>query len=145
MSKKKAPAKKRKPASAKPKRLTVYAVQRVADGYDGPSYGEPERVFADRKAAAAFARELARAGRAILNPFHAGGPEDWITGGEKKLVEAVKKLGLKPPKVKKGYYYTDWPGWWNQTYYDMTEAQRDAVWDALNKLKLYQVVSTTLE
>ena len=143
MRKQQPPAKK-VPAAPKLKAVVVYAVQRVTFGGEGLSDGEPERVFADEKAARKYAKERARAYREYMNPFYWGG-SDLIRGGEKKLTEVVTKLGLKPPTRKKSDYYTDWSGWWDRNYPDMTEAQRDAIWAALDRLKLYQVVKTTLE
>jgi len=148
MSKPKAPAKKAKTKAKKPVRprpMTVYAVQRRINGYEGPADGEPERIFADKKAAEQYATERTHACRVFLNPFADELAGNSITGGEKKLVAVVKKLGLKPPQKKKSDYYTDWHGWWDQMYHDMSDAQRDAIWDSLNKLKLYQVVETMLE
>ena len=137
MSKSKAPA-------TKAKAVTVYAVQRVISGSEGAAEGEPERVFASETAARKYAAERTLACRAFMNPFSTPYYLP-ITGGEKKLIARVTKLGLTPPAKKKSEYYPDWRGWWDRNYANMTQAQRDAIWDALDKLELYTVVKTTLE
>lgn len=140
MSKKKPPAKK----PARPKAVTVYAVQRVVFGYDGPTHAEPERVFASEAAARKFARERALACRPISNPFWPG-YQPAITGGETKLAQVVRKLGLKPPVRGKNTLGNVWAVWWDRTYFEMSDTQRDAIWNALDKLELYKVVKTKLE
>jgi hypothetical protein len=144
MSKQRAPAKKK---AGKSKPVTVYAVQRQICGYDeGRTDGEPERVFADQKAAEQYAEERALACRAFLNPFDNGAEAvRYIRGGEKALIALLRKIGLTPPSKKKGGYSIDWGDWWDETYSDMTDAQRDAIWNATSRLKLYRVVKTTLE
>ena len=137
MSKQKAPA-------PKLNAVVVYAVQRVTYGSEGLTDGDPERVFADERAARKYAAERSRACREFMNPFDWGG-SDLVRGGDRKLTEVVTKLGLKPPARKKSDYYTDWSAWWDRTYRDMTEAQRDAIWNALTRLELYRVIETTLE
>jgi hypothetical protein len=145
MSKKKAAAK--KPAAKKPRAVKpaeVYVVERITMGYEGTVNGEPERVFAGKAAAVKFAAERTLAARAFTNPFEWNtGPI--ITGGETKLAAVITKLGLKPPTKKKGEYGINWSRWWDQTYEQMSEQQRDAIWDALDKKKLYRVVKNELE
>jgi hypothetical protein len=145
VSRQKTPAKKAAKSKTPAKKgVLVFAVQRVAMGGEGPADGEPERVFADEKAARRYARERSRECRAYTNPF-AWGWWEAVAGDEKKLLAVVKKLKLTPPAKKKNEYAIDWSGWWDRTYPDMTDAQRDAVWDALDRLQLYRVVRTTLE
>jgi hypothetical protein len=127
--------------------MTVYVVQRQICGFDeSRTDGEPERVFADEKAAERYAQERTLACRAFLNPFDNGAEAvHYIRGGEKTLLALLRKIGLKPLPRKKGEYWIDWGNWWDETYPDMTEAQRDAIWDATGRMKLYRVVKTTLE
>jgi hypothetical protein len=131
---------------AKPKAITVFAVQqfRVIPG-ECTIYGFPERVFAEKHDAEQYAAALSKQLRATHNPFSLVQPAFVVTGGERKMRAIVTKLGLTAPTAMEGSPYTDWGGWWDQLYYDMTDAQRDAIWDALDKLRLYTVVKTTLE
>jgi len=133
------------PRAARPKALVVYAVQRPRPGEYGTNYSDPERVFADRAAAERYAAERNRQLRTDFNnPFSLGSPSYDNAVGEAKFVQAVKKIGLTPPTKKKGAYQTDWEGWWDRIYYDLTDAQRDAIWDALNP-EFYVVRPTRLE
>jgi hypothetical protein len=142
----KKPTTKAKPGGGKSKAATVFVVVREA-GHDTPAYTEPERVFASRAAAASYARERNRELRHLVNPFDGPGPDYAVKGGEKALLALVKKLGLPAPKKTTSYGspYIDWEEWWDRRYFDMTDAQRDAVWDALGKYNWYKVKATSLE
>jgi len=129
---------------AKPKSTTVYTVVRRIPA-ESPVYTEPDRVFATKAAARRFAAECNRELRAVMNPFDCNDPGNAMIGGEKAFVALLKKLGLTPPTKKKGYVYLDWEGWWDTHYFDMTEDQRETLWDALTKYDWYKVKETTLE
>jgi hypothetical protein len=144
-STKKTKAAKKGKKPMKPKGRTAYVVVRKLGGEYEASYTEPDRVFADKAAARRFADELNRELRAVTNPFHDAYAEYMIKGGEKALAAVVKKLGLTPPVKKKSEYSIDWGGWWDRSYFDMTDEQRDAIWDALDKYDFYQVMATTVE
>lgn len=157
MTRKKAPAKtatRKKPAAKKatilkmparePKIVTAFVVVRELPG-ETTTYTEPERVFATRAAAAAFAEERNRELRALVNPFEGYGPDVSAKGGEKVILALAKKLGLPDPGRHKSYGYIDWAEWWDRHYFDMTDAQRDAIWGALDKYHRYQVKSTQVE
>jgi hypothetical protein len=145
-AKKKTKAAKKGKKPMKPRGRTAYVVLRKIGGEYESSYTEPDRVFADKAAARRHADALNRELRAVTNPFRDGYPEYLLKGGEKSLVALVKKLRLTPPEKPKGSYsYIDWQGWWDRSYFDMTDAQRDAIWDALDKYDFYEVMSTTVE
>jgi hypothetical protein len=141
----KATAKKPK-KPAKPRPATAYIVVRELSG-EVTSYTEPDRVFTDRKAAKAHAAELNRQLRTFGGPFqNYSEPDSCMKGGEKAFIALVKKLKLPVPKKEPGgYSYIDWEAWWDRHYFDMTEAQRDAIWDALDKFDWYRVQETELE
>jgi hypothetical protein len=135
----------RQPRAARPKALVVYAVQQPRPGEYGMNFGDPERVFGDRADAERYADERNRQLRADFNnPFSLGNPGYGATVGEAKFVKTVAKLGLTPPTKKKGAYRIDWEAWWDRIYYDLTDAQRDAIWNALNPA-FYVVRPTKLE
>jgi hypothetical protein len=159
MTRKKAPAKSaagKKPAARKaailkmparkPKSVSAFVVVREILG-ETTTYTEPERAFATQAAARAFAEERNRELRQLVNPFEMYGPDSTAKGGEKALLELVKKLKLPGPKkaTRYGYARLEWEKWWDAHYFDMTDAQRDAVWDALEKYNWYKVKPTTLE
>lgn len=144
---KKAPTKKATPAKKSPKvkKVTVFVVQRRLPA-EHISYSDPDRVFATKKAATAHAEALNRELRACTNPFELCSPEDSTKGGEKAFFALLKKLGLTPPKLSNQHdSYIDWQQWWNQSYFDMTDAQRDAIWNSFDEFEWYEVRTTTLE
>lgn len=147
MTRKKTSAKKAavlRMAARKPKVATAFVVVREIPA-ETPTFTEPERVFASRadaqRVAAAHNREL----RAMLNPFETLSPEYSVKGGEKALLARVKQLKLPVPKKHKSYNFIDWEEWWDRHYFDMTDAQRDAIWDALEKFNWYKVRKTQVE
>jgi hypothetical protein len=127
-----------------PKPTNVYFVAREMVSVN-KSYTEPDRVFASKAAAKEYAGQLNRELRALANPFADDAEADWlISRGEKALLALVKKLKLPDPK-KAGSSYIEWEQWWDGHYFDMTDAQRDAIWDALDKFNWYAVQTTQME
>lgn len=147
MTRKKTPAKKAavlRMAARKPKVATAFVVVRELPA-ETPTFTEPERVFASRAEAQSFAGERNRELRALVNPFTDYGPDVSAKGGERALLTLVEKLGLADPGGHKSYGYIDWEQWWDRHYFDMTDPQRDAIWDALDKYNWYQVKPTQVE
>jgi hypothetical protein len=144
---KKKPAKKNPPAK-KPKTSAdkAYTVVRATGG-EISGQTEPDRVYASRSAAQADADARNAELRQLLNPFAEASAGYVLSGGETELKQLVARLKLPPPKSRKNYgrEYTDWSEWWDAHYFDMTDAQRDAIWDALTKFNWYKVRETTLE
>jgi hypothetical protein len=130
--------------ATKPKPVTVYTVVRKIPA-ESPTYSEPDRVFATRATAKRFADERNAELRALTNPFDCNDPDMSMTGGEKAFVALLKQHKLPVPAAPKGYAYIDWENWWDRHYFDMTNAQREALWRALNKFDWYKVKETTLE
>jgi hypothetical protein len=130
---------------AKPKSVTAYVVQRRVPA-ENTSFTEPERVFATKAAAQKLADERNADLRAMVNPFERYPPQYAITGGEVSFLALLKKLRLTPPKKPKDdRSWIDWETWWDDAYFNMTDAQREAIWDALDKFDWYHVAATTLE
>lgn len=151
---KKPAAKKAKPASkpkaakkpAKPKSVIAYVVRRRVPA-ENDSYTEPERVFATRAAAQKLADERNAELRTMVNPLDRH-PQYIMTGGENALLALLKKLGLTPPKKPAGasvWLSVGWEGWWDASYFNMTDTQRETIWDALDKFDWYHVAATELE
>lgn len=153
----KSPAK--KPTKGKPKakknanrkvskRLKAFVVYRkILNACGDFADAVPDRVFATPEAAQFHADALNREVRAVCNPFHHGYADALIKGGEKSLLKFVATLGLHPPAKTRvhGREYTQWFAWWDSHYFDMTDAQREAIWNALDKFNWYIVKSTTVE
>jgi hypothetical protein len=153
----KSPAK--KPMKGKPKaktpanrkvskRLKAFVVYRQIRGDSGEFVDVvPDRVFATPETAQRHADALNREVRAVCNPFHRDYVDALIKGGEKSLLKLIATLGLHPPaKIRvHGQEYTQWVAWWDSNYFDMTDAQREAIWNALDKFNWYKVKTTTVE
>jgi hypothetical protein len=144
MTRKAAPKKVKKP----PKPVTAYIVVREMVSANR-SYTEPDRVFVSKKTARKYAEQINRELRTLLNPFDDGhSPGDLMSEGQEAFNALLKKLGVSAPKKLKGDPYIssrDWAVWWDRTYLDMTEGQRDVIWDALDEFEWYKVMETTLE
>ncbi|HEY1191192.1 MAG TPA: hypothetical protein VGE74_26390 [Gemmata sp.] len=139
----KASAKKGK-AAPQPEPLRVFIVVREMPS-ESRSYTEPDRVFATVKAAQEHADQLNRELREFTNPFANEREPDWLMSSEKAFFKLLKKLKIAEPKPPKGSAYVQWEQWWAQLATELTEAQRDAFWDAFNKFHWYEVQETTLE
>jgi hypothetical protein len=139
---KKKPAKKK---SAKPKPVAASVVVRELPS-EVTNYTEPTTVYANKQAATARAKALNAELRAVTNPFEGCSAEYMVKGGEKALLALLKEIGAPAPaKPKPSYPYIDWEKWWDGAYFDMTDAQRDAIWDALDKFDWYEVKTVTVE
>lgn len=130
---------------ARPKPTVVYTVVREIPA-ETNTHSEPERVFVTKAAAEAFAAQRNRELRDLVNPFgQYRGPGYLVTGGQKAFDALLKKLRLEPPAKLQGGHSLNWGAWWDSNYFDMTDAQRDAIWDALDKFEWYVVKATKLE
>lgn len=136
----KTPAKKAK-AARKPKPLKAYIAVRKIESVNR-SYTEPDRVFGSKKAAQEHAERLNRELRACANPFTNERVPDFLVPSEKTFFKLLKKLEITVPKPPKGGY-VEWEQWWAGS--ELTEAQRDALWDAFKYFEWYTVRETTLE
>lgn len=129
------------PKPAKP--LKVYIVVRVMESVNS-SFTEPDRVFASKKAAQEYAERLNRELRAHTNPFADEQEPDFLMSDEDVMFKLLKTFGVAKPKPPKGSY-VKWGPWWAQVAGELTEAQRDAVWDTFDEFEWYGVRETTLE
>jgi hypothetical protein len=142
-------ARKTAPAAKTPRatRVPAFVVQRRYEDMHGVLVStEPDRVFLSARAARAHADRLNLELRAVVNPFLAGW-SSFVRNGEKTLRELIAEFGLPAPEVLKrhGREYAQWHMWWEDYYSDMTDAQRDAIWDVFGKSNWYEVQKTTLE
>ncbi len=138
--------KKAKPAKKPAKPVTVYIAVRTMIAAN-ESFTEPDRVFASKAAAQKYADQLNRELRAVTNPFaDDNDPDMLMSGGEDALLALLKKLGLTAPtRASATDSYIDWEKWWDASYYDITDAQRDAIWAAFDDFEWYKVKTTTVE
>jgi hypothetical protein len=94
------------------------------------------RSFADAGEAAKACREMNQKVRARVNPFRCGGPTLRNQTGldADRLHDWAIDQGLTPPEAG------DWAAWWDEQSPKMTELQRDGMWQALDRLRFYEVV-----
>jgi len=59
--------------------------------------------------------------------------------------DALSVMGLEPPVEAESGKVRDWPSWWDQHAPRMTDQQRAKVWQALDRLRFYEIVETELE
>ncbi|MGL4550180.1 MAG: hypothetical protein ACRC33_03245 [Gemmataceae bacterium] len=122
------------------------------NGDDDPQ-GVPVAAFVKKADATKRAKELAAAARRETNPFQfEGGELDALSSlPEKSLLGRLTALGLVPPPAITGHPdrwrngRRDWITWYDGLASQLTDAERDGVWDLLDLLVLYAVVSVALE
>ena len=130
-------------------RKKVYLVQQVRweHHWDNPEWlfcrdpevGAPVKAFTDRNAAEAFRLRLERQARSGRNPFQHGHELADLTAlPEGPLRDWLLDAGLTPPKWKLNPVALS--GWWDHHAHQMTEIQRDKVWEALDRVRFYTVV-----
>jgi hypothetical protein len=101
----------------------------------------PVRAFTCREKAQELCRQRERKARAAANPFEmnaCGGPwEAWTSTPQQEFRQRVVALGLAPPEEE-----YEWSGWWEGTR--MSAAQRQGVWDLIDKTAFYEVAEVEL-
>jgi hypothetical protein len=138
----------------------VYIVQRLswALGGDesGPScyrddgdQGTPLCCFRSRKQAEAYCRELEQQARRELSPFQFGEELELLTSLKKPALDrGLRQLGLKPPTAKAfraEWGGIDWRAWWDAVAADLTDAQREGIFDLLDRLRFYEVTQAEFD
>lgn len=113
--------------------------------------GRPVALFLDEAKAKGRRDELERADRAELNPFLFVGGEDYqledVTSLSPEMFTRRMKLiapGCAGPETNEDGEL-DWVGWWEAHADGLGEQQRQAVWEALDRLRLYAVMPVEVE
>ena len=118
---------------------------------DDRTLGRPIAVFNDKAAAEARVAELERQERAVLNPFTFIGSDYYRFGvisslTAEEFADRMKALAPKARLPKANLdQERDWFGWWEENADGLTEEQRQSVWDLLDRLDLYRVMTAELE
>jgi hypothetical protein len=122
----------------------VYVVQRlnwrrIAGGYRRIPGSTRLHSHPDFESAEHHRRALERQAREKVNPFACGGAalHHQTSLDEGRLHDWLLDAGVDPPP---GGDARDWKGWWEREQTRWTEAQRDAVWSVLDRVKFYEVV-----
>jgi hypothetical protein len=124
---------------------TLHVVQRLNwQGYGAGIARLPGatrlRSYKSRVAAERDCRRRETAARAAVNPFTCGGPAlHYQTSLDAdRLHDWLLDAGLEPPAAQDDK--RDWAGWWRQTHDRLSEAQRERVWEALDRVRFFEVV-----
>ena len=111
------------------------------------SEGVPILAFTRKAAASARVKHLTADARRELNPFQFmyNDVESIMDGDEEALMLALGKMDLPPAILKRrrteySSEIIDWPAWYDDIADTLTDAERDAIWNLLDRLELYRVV-----
>ncbi len=100
--------------------------------------GRPVKLFADKEAAFQFRRWREAEAREFRNPFlHGEKLEDLTTMPGGIFHDWLVEADLQPPLVSP-FDPTVWFQWWRDE--KMTEEQRAKVWQALDKVRFFDVI-----
>lgn len=116
---------------------------------DEGSVRVPVAILTDRNAAQRERSRREATARELLNPFWLlyGDLESLTSLPEADLHERIRALGIAPPVPIRGAFgeRMDWAAWWDAESPNWTAARCSAVWDALDKVKLFEVIECELE
>jgi hypothetical protein len=119
----------------------------VCQQHESPE-GVPVRAFDTKAKAAKYARDLTEEAKRELNPFQFTYQDvDLLMkgdGDELALIAALEKQKLPSPqhvaRTSYGSHNIDWPRWYDEIADSLTDAEREAIWNLLDRLELYRVV-----
>jgi hypothetical protein len=121
----------------------VYAVRRLPHGNLPEVLAGPVEVavFADYQAARADCAEREQTARHGVNPFRLWGPHlPAVTSLDAPVLhDWLLDAGLDAPSPNTDGI-RDWAGWWDAWQRQWTAGQRDAVWQALDRARFFDVV-----
>jgi hypothetical protein len=154
------------------RKVTVYTVQTVAWEYNDEYYDRDDRTFdpklyregdeafrtdpipvqsfLTRRKAEAHLMTMERERRADLNPFDYGGHgadlREYSTLPFQVFEERLRVLGVEPPEFdRRGRCAGGLWNWWAEQCQGLNAELRNAVWDALDRVRFYQVVPMRVE
>ncbi len=111
---------------------------------DGGPLRVPEVVLFDRAAAERERERRELAVREMLNPFWFG-PIRELSSRDATAVHArLRELGSFPVPLSYADV-DDWVAWWDRESANWTAEQRTAVWDMLDKIRLFEVIEIEVE
>src|SRR5947209_10900464 len=119
-------------------------------GEEGSEEAGPLRTFLSRKKAEAWWRRREEEARGDQSPFDygalGGDLDDYSTLSPGEFRDRLRAAGVSPPSFGENGRLRDglWE-WWEREVIDMTAAQRSAVWDALDRVRFYEIVETTID
>jgi hypothetical protein len=98
-------------------------------------------VFEDADSAERERRRLEGEVRKAINPFLCGTSlADRSSLDEGRLCDWLLDLGLEPPALPRAAKQRDWATWWNKAHEHWDDHQLKKVWEALDRLRFYEVI-----
>jgi hypothetical protein len=133
---------------------TVFVVQRNRWSEPGPGRPPGERrrlpaavpvaTFPDLASARSECRRLEERARRGANPFDLGGPalfyQTSLDAG--RLHDWLLDHGVPPPAGPEAGH-AEWRSWWAARHKRLSKQQREAVWEALDKARFFEVTEQT--
>jgi len=136
-------------ARSKTKRVKAYVVHQrqwwYNDEYHQPfDPGTPVKTFLSREKAEVYRREkecITRKKGELTNPFWLQGCDwgDWSSLSQAEFDRQMRTLGVEPLGRTSPY------DWWEDIVDDLTDEQRNRIWDLLDQINLFEVVETEIE
>lgn len=132
-----------------PELLADDSYQPLRDEDRGPVW-VPEAAFSTRAAAERERERRELAARELLNPFWLDPVDSLSSCTETGFRERLREFGLTPPEPVRGPPQLggdmgDWAPWWDAESGAWSDELRAAVWELLDKVRLFEVVETELE
>jgi hypothetical protein len=127
----------------------AYVVQKVGWTFndqwyyrDGMEDDEPITAYATRERAEAERLRLECAGwKGAGSPLAYGSDlEDVSSLTEAEFIERLNALGLIPERLR-GATDIYWRDWWEMVERELTDGQRQALWQMMDRLRLYEIVA----
>jgi hypothetical protein len=99
------------------------------------------RSYQSRAVAERTRQKRERDARNAVNPFTCGGRAlHYQTSLDAdRLHDWLLDAGIEPP-ARAADGSRDWAAWWDKNYLSLSEAQKEKVWEALDRVKFFEVV-----
>jgi hypothetical protein len=129
----------------------IYLVQRLVrpefyEAYmERENVGLPVHACARAEDAERRRQELEQEARRVVCPFLLGAPTEYSTLEAPDLADRFRALGLRRlPRTFDWESAADWLRWWDEHAETLTHEQRHGIWEALDRLRFYEVVEIEL-
>jgi hypothetical protein len=101
----------------------------------------PVRAFTDYDRASDYQRAQEQARRAEVNPFYYGEKlADLSSFTAEPFHDWLLDAGLTPWTIRKDKDFKKYRTWWKKNRGQMTDLQRTRVWEALDKVRFFEIV-----
>ena len=136
-----------------PAKVRLYVVMRYDWDYNDEFYyrssdGEGLKAFRNRSQAEAYRMEQERQARDGVNPFEMNELTlDAVTSlSGQELVSRLRAAGIEAPAIPEDDDgLCELMEWWVTAEDELTDVQKDLVWDLLDKARFFEVVEMEME